>query len=158
MVLATTVPPEVCTDTELLEAYQEQHVTVEPGFRWIKNPAAISPVWLEKPERIAALAMLTVVGLLVYAVIQRQVRLYLREHDRQLPGNKGLTATPTAAVVFALFTPVMLVHCTVDNIPSLQVHGVQDYHLLICDAVGIAQGWYQGVATGQNSLPRTIPP
>jgi transposase len=33
-------------------------------------------VWLEKPERIAALAMLTVVGLLVYAVIQRQVRLY----------------------------------------------------------------------------------
>src|SRR5499427_9282012 len=45
-VLATTVSPEVCTDTELLEAYQEQHVTVEPGFRWIKNPAAISPVWL----------------------------------------------------------------------------------------------------------------
>ena len=64
-VLATTLRPEVCTDTELLQAYQEQHVTVEPGFRWIKNPAAISPVWLEKPERIAALAMLTVVGLLV---------------------------------------------------------------------------------------------
>jgi transposase len=81
-VLATTVPLEVCTDTEVLQAYQEQHITVEPGFRWIKNPAAISPVWLEKPERIAALAMLTVVGLLVYAVIQRQVRLYLCEHER----------------------------------------------------------------------------
>jgi len=157
-VLATTVPPEVCTDTEVLQAYQEQHSTVEPGFRWIKNPAAISPVWLEKPERIAALAMLTVVGLLVYAVIQRQVRLYLHEHERQLPGNKGLTATPTAAVVFALFTPVMLVHCTVDDIPSLQVHGVQDYHRLICDAVGIAQTWDQGVATEQNSPPWTTPP
>src|SRR5215475_9039885 len=157
-VLATTVQPEVCTDTAILQAYQEQHSTVEPGFRWIKNPAAISPVWLEKPQRIAALAMLTVVGLLVYAVIQRQVRLYLREHERHIPGNKGLTATPTAAVVFALFTSVMLVHCTVDHIPSLQVHGVRDYHLLICDAVGIAQGWYQGVATGQNSLPRTTPP
>jgi len=152
------VPPEVCTDTEILQAYQEQHITVEPGFRWIKNPAAISPVWLEKPERIAALAMLTVVGLLVYAVIQRQVRLYLREHERHIPGNKGLTATPTAAVVFALFTSVMLVHCTVDDIPSLQVHGVQDHHLLICDAVGIAPTWYQGVATGQNSLLRTTPP
>src|SRR5262249_7922952 len=135
-VLATTVPPEVCTDTELLQAYQEQHITVEPGFRWIKNPAAISPVWLEKPERMAALAMLTVMGLLVYAVIQRHVRLYLREHERYIPGNKGLTATPTAAVVFALFTPVMLVYCTVDDIPSLQVHGVQDYHRLICEAVG----------------------
>src|SRR5215470_16898894 len=85
-VLATTVGPERCTDAELLQAYQEQHITVEPGFRWIKNPAAISPVWLEKPERIAALAMLTVVGLLVYAVIQRQVRLYLRDHNQYLPG------------------------------------------------------------------------
>jgi len=157
-VLATTVRPEGCPDAELLQAYQEQHITVEPGFRWIKNPAAISPVWLEKPERIAALAMLTVVGLLVYAVIQRQVRLYLHEHERAIPGNKGLTATPTAAVVFALFTPVMLVHCTVDDIPSLQVHGVQDYHQLICDAVGIAQTWYQGGTTEQNSPPWTTPP
>ena len=61
-VLATTGPPEGGTDTEILQAYQEQHITVEPGLRWIKIPAAISPVWLEKPERMAALAMLTVVG------------------------------------------------------------------------------------------------
>src|SRR5262249_59804800 len=74
-VLATTLRSEQCTDVEMLQAYQEQHITVEPGFRWIKNPAAISRVWLEKPERIAALAMLTVVALLVDAVIQRQVRL-----------------------------------------------------------------------------------
>jgi len=62
-VLATTVCAEACTDAEILQAYQEQHTTVEPGFRWIKTPAAISPVWLEKPERTAALAMLAVVGL-----------------------------------------------------------------------------------------------
>jgi hypothetical protein len=61
-VLATTVHVEVGTNTEIPHAYQEQLTTVEPGFHWIKNPAAISPVWLEKPERIAALAMLTVVG------------------------------------------------------------------------------------------------
>jgi hypothetical protein len=115
-------------------------------------------VWLEKPERIAALAMLTVVGLLVYAVIQRQVRLYLRDHDRHVPGNKGPTATPTAAVVVALFTPVMRVQCAIDNTPSFQVHGVQDYHLLVCDAVGIDQAWYHGVVPGQNSLPWTTPP
>jgi hypothetical protein len=84
---------------EILQAYQEQHSTVEPGFRWSKNPAAIGPVWLEKPEWIAALAMLTVVRLLLYAVIQRQVRLYLRDHQPQVPGNKGPTATPTAAVL-----------------------------------------------------------
>jgi len=157
-VLATTLRPEECTDTEMLQAYQEQHIPLDPGFRWIKHPAAISPVWLEKPERIAALAMLTVVGLLVYAVIPRQVRLYLRDHARHIPGNKGPTATPTAAVVFALFTPVTLVHCAVDNAPLLEVHGLQDYHRLVCEAVGIDHAWYQGAAAGQNSLMLTTPP
>jgi len=28
-------------------------------------------------------------GLLVYSISQRQVRLYLRTHDQQIPGNKG---------------------------------------------------------------------
>jgi hypothetical protein len=91
-------------------------------------------------------------------VIQRQVRLSLREPARHIPGHKGLTATPPAAGVFALFTPVMLVYSTVDNSPSLQGHGVPDYHRLICDAVGIAQTWYRGGTTGQNSLLRTTPP
>jgi hypothetical protein len=53
-VLATTIGGEACTDAEILQAYHDQHSTVEPGFRWIKTPAAIAPVWLEKPERIAA--------------------------------------------------------------------------------------------------------
>ena len=53
-VLATTVSAEGGADGEILEAYQDQNTTVESGFRWSKNPAAIAPVWLEKPERIAA--------------------------------------------------------------------------------------------------------
>jgi transposase len=157
-VLATTLRSEQCTDIEMLQAYQEQHTTVEPGFRWSKNPAAISPVWLEKPKRIAALAMLTVVGLLVYAVIQRQVRLYLRDHAQHVPGNKGPTATPTAAVVFALFAPVTLVQLAVGNTTSHQVYGIQDHHRLVCEAVGIDPAWYLGVTTEQNSRPRTTPP
>jgi len=142
-VLATTVSAEVCTDAEILQAYQEQHTTVEPGFRWIKNPAAISPVWLEKSEQIAALAMLTVVGLLVYSIIQRQVRLYLRTHDQQLPGNKGATATPTAAVVLALFAQVALIRFGIGEHEVEQIYGVQPHHLLLCDALGLDHAWYE---------------
>jgi len=149
MVLATTVSAAACTDAEILQAYQEQHTTVEPGFRWIKNPAAISPGWLEKPERIAALAILTVVGLLVYSIIQRQVRLYLRTHDQQLPGNKGLTATPTAAVVLALFAQVALVQFRLGEQEGEQIYGVQPHHLLICDALGLDASWY-AVSPGEK--------
>src|SRR5262249_18415528 len=127
-VLATTVGAESCTDTEILQAYQEQHSTVEPGCRWSTNPAAISPVRREKPARLAALARLRVGGLLVSGVIQRQVGLYLQDEAQQVPGNQGPTATPTAAVVFALFAPVMLGQFVMENATSLQVHGLPDHH------------------------------
>jgi transposase len=149
-VLATTVPPEGGTDAEILQAYQDQNTTVEAGFRWIKNPAAIAPVWLEKPERIAALAMLTVVGLLVYSIIQRQVRLYLRTHDQQLPGNKGLTAAPTAAVVLALFAQVALIQLGIDDQQIEQIYGVQPHHLLLCDALGLNHSWYEAPSAQKN--------
>jgi transposase len=149
-VLATTVSAEACTDAEVLQAYQEQHTSVESGFRWIKNPAAISPVWLEKPERIAALAMLTVVSLLVYTVIQRQVRLYLRTHNQQLPGNKGETVTPTAAVVLALFAQVALVHFWIGEQEGAQVYGLQPHHLLIWEALGLDSSWYEAPSTPKH--------
>ena len=142
--------PEECPDADILQAYQDQNTTVEPGFRWIKNPAAISPVWLEKPERIAALAMLTVLGLLVYSVIQRQVRLYLRTHDQQIPGNKGMTATPTAAVGLALFAQVFMIQLGVDDQQVEQMYGVQSYHLRLCDALGLDSSWY-GVPSAQKT-------
>ena len=44
---------------------------------------------------------------------------------------KGPTATPTAAVVCALLTPVMLVQFAMDQTISLQVHGIQDDHLIV---------------------------
>jgi transposase len=149
-VLATTVRAEAGTDAEILKAYQDQNTTVESGFRWIKNPAAISPVWLEKPERIAALAMLTVLGLLVSSIIQRQVRLYLRTHDQQIPGNKGATATPTAAVVLALFAQVALVQCLIGDQEVEQVYGVQPHHLLLCDALGLDSSWYKVSSAQKN--------
>jgi transposase len=149
-VLATTLRAEACADAEILKAYQDQNTTVEPGFRWIKNPAAIAPVWLEKPERIAALAMLTVVGLLVYSLIQRQVRLYLHTHAQQVPGNKGATATPTAAVVVSLFAQVALVQLWIDDQEVVQVYGVQPHHLLICDALGLDSSWYAVPSAHKN--------
>lgn len=146
-VLATTVDAETCSDAQILRVYQEQNSTVELGLRWIKNPAAITPMWLEKPERIAALAMLTVVGLLVYGLIQRQVRLYLQNSEQHVPGNKGPTDTPTAAVVLSLLTPVMMVQVQVDKTTVRQVYGWQDHHGRVCDALGIDRSWYEAHPT-----------
>jgi hypothetical protein len=51
-----------------------------------------------------------------------------------------------------------LVHCAVDNVPILHVHGIREEHLIICEAMGIDHAWYQGAAAGQNSLLSATPP
>ena len=107
-------------------------------------------MWLEKPERLAALARLTVIGLLVSSVIQRQVRLYLRTHDQQSPGNKGLTATPTAAVVVARFAQVSMIQLGVADQQVEQMYGVQSPHLLLWAALGLDASWYAVPSAQKN--------
>ena len=94
--------------------------------------------------------MRTVLGLLVYRVIQRQVRLHLRTHDQQLPGNKGLTAIPTAAVVVALFAQGVLVQLWRDDQEVAQLSGVQPSHLLVCAALGLDASWYEASSAKKN--------
>jgi transposase len=138
LVLATTIEESTCSDAEIVTAYRDQTTTVERGFRWIKNPAAIHPVWLEKRERIAALAMLTVVGLLVYGLIQRQVRQYLLEHHEKIPGNKGETESPTATVVFESFATLTRVELRIGKVREDQFHGWQAHHERVFRALGLS--------------------
>lgn len=152
LVLATTIDEQSCGDAEIVQAYRDQTATVERGFRWIKNPAAISPVWLEKPKRMAALAMLTVVGLLVYGLIQRQVRQYLALHEASIPGNKGPTGIPTATVIFESFATVTRVELTLEDMRVSQIQGWQAHHERICQALELNYSIYEVPATLENYM------
>ena len=152
LVLATTIEEWICSDAEIVRAYRDQTTPVERGFRWIKNPAAIHPVWLEKRERIAALAMLTVVGLLVYGLIQRQVRQYLQEHEATLPGNKGETDNPTATVVFESLTTLIRLELSIDGVTVYQFHGWQAHHERVFQALGLPSLVDDGLGTQKNDL------
>ena len=104
-------------------------------------------MWLEKRERIAALAMLTVVGLLVYGLIQRQVRQYLQEHEATIPGNKGETHVPTATVIFESFATLSRVELNVDGVTLYQFHGWQVHHERVFQALGLPSLIDEGLAT-----------
>jgi hypothetical protein len=79
LVLATNV-----ASADLLRAYQGQS-TVELGFRRAENPAAVAPVFLETPTRIAALGCVYVIALLVYNLGERHVRKCLVEQGKPCP-------------------------------------------------------------------------
>lgn len=61
-----------------------------------------------------------------------------------------MTATPTAAVVLALFTQVALVQLWIDDHEVAQLSGVQPYHLLVCDALGLDASWYAVPSAQKN--------
>jgi hypothetical protein len=132
-------------------------MTVAPGVRWIKTPAASSPVWVEQPERIAALAMLTGLGVLVSAVIQRPVRLDLHTHGQWMRGNQGDTAIPTAAVGLSWCAPVAMVQGQRGNTEVHQVYGGHNHHLMIGDALGLDRVWYEAPPAQPHGEPAHTP-
>ncbi len=54
-----------------------------------------------------------------------------------------MTATPTAAVVWALFAPVAMVQLCLGNTAMRQMYGVHEYHLRVCEALGLDHSWYE---------------
>ncbi len=99
--ILVTLPDCASTDAELLAACKDQ-AGVDNAFRWLKEPASVAPIFLEKEERIAALALIYVLAYMVYTLIQRRMRAKLAEQETTVPGNKGRTAKPTTEVIFRL--------------------------------------------------------
>ncbi len=89
------------TDADLLRAYKGQPA-VERSFKWAKNAAAIAHIFLETPTRIAALGCVYLIALLVYALIERQVRKSLAMRGETLPDRPAHSQRPTAGTVFQL--------------------------------------------------------
>ncbi len=92
----------LASDVELFELYSDQD-RVEQAKKWLKGPLRVAPIFLELPERIAALGVVYVIALMVNALIQRDVRRQLAKAGTTMPGNKGWTAKPTTQVLFRLF-------------------------------------------------------
>jgi len=138
---ATTGPAEVGSDAALLQASQAPHTTGEPGWRWRQPPAASAPVWLEKPQRKAALAILRGVGWLGSSRLPRLVRLARPTPDQQRPGTQGLPAPPPAAVGVTVGAHVVLIQCVRGAQAVGRLSGGQPHHLLLWDALGLDRSW-----------------
>jgi transposase len=93
----------------LLREYKEQH-RVERGFRFLKDPLFFTAsVFVKTPERVAAIAMVMGLCLLVYALGERLLRRALEEGGTSIRHQTGKpTQRPTLRWVFQLFQAVHL--------------------------------------------------
>ncbi|MEJ7814779.1 MAG: IS1634 family transposase [Rubrobacter sp.] len=93
----------------LLHEYKAQHV-VERGFRFLKDPMFFtSSVFVKSPKRVAAIALVMGLSLLVYALGERALRRALKEAEAKVRHQTGkLTDRPTLRWIFQLFQAVHL--------------------------------------------------
>ena len=89
----------------MLENYKDQGVSVERGFRFLKDPLFFAhSLFLKKPERIMALLMIMGLSLLIYSLAERKLRQALKEMNATIPDQRRkLTQSPTIRWIFQLF-------------------------------------------------------
>jgi len=115
LVATNVLDPTRLSDQELIQTYKDQH-SVERGFAFLKDPLFLaSSVFVKKPERIVALALVMVLCLLVYRLVYRLAEHRLRQQlavtGQTIPSqvNKP-TDRPTMRWVFQCFEGVDLLH------------------------------------------------
>ncbi len=85
VLLCTNVPLERLTAGEVIKKYKEQ-VSVEQTFDFIKSPIQIRPLWLHSPRRLAGLAFLIMLAVLIAALIEYYVRQHIAKNKKPLKG------------------------------------------------------------------------
>src|SRR5918994_1961372 len=109
-ILATNVlDDELFSKEVLVREYKGQH-TVERGFRFLKDPMFFtSSVFVKSPKRVATIALVMGLCLLVYALGERVLRLALEKEGTTVRHQTGkLTDRPTLRWVFQIFQAVHL--------------------------------------------------
>ena len=79
-VLISNVSDDKYSATEILKIYKEQY-GIEKNFGFLKDPLIVNDLFLKKPERIEALGFILVLSLLIWRLLERCTRKYIKEKN-----------------------------------------------------------------------------
>jgi transposase len=145
-VLASSVlDKEKLPDDELLKVYKGQS-GVESNFKWTKNPAAVAPIFLNTDGRILALGFVYLVALMVYTLMERQIRKKLIEEGKVIKGNKGKTNNPTGEVLFWNLSGISVISYFIGDQIHKKTANLTQMHELIVSLFDFDMQIYQGPA------------
>ena len=101
--------PDSVSSRDLLFAYKDQGY-VERNFGFLKDDAIVNSLFLKSPERIEALGLILVLSLLVWRLIERTMRLSLKQTDSTITGwDKKQTSRPTSFMMTTYFTAIPVI-------------------------------------------------
>jgi transposase len=128
--LVTNLTPDQADPAEVLRRYKGQGV-VERRYREVKGPLAIAPIFLEHNRRIHALITVITLALLVYCLIERQVRRAL-EPTRTMAGlyPDNRKVRPTGHMILYHLESLTLRPGTTTDPPAILISQGVQAHLL----------------------------
>jgi hypothetical protein len=109
--LLTNLEPGQADPEEVFRRYKGQHV-VERRYGEFKGPLAVAPLFLKTNRRITALITVICLALLIFCLIERQVRNALRPNGEMmtgLPGYRLTPARPTGRTIFQALADLRLI-------------------------------------------------
>lgn len=114
-VLLTNVPIEgeqAIDSAGLLRTYKGQY-SVESDFAFLKDPLVVNDVFLKTPSRIDALGMVLIIALMIWRLMERSMRAYVKNTATVLPGwANRQTDKPTSFMMSTAVVGIMVARST----------------------------------------------
>ena len=133
-VLITNEPEEAVgglNSKELLRAYQDQH-SVEQNFGFLKDPVIVNALFLKSPRRIEALGLILVLALMVWRLMERTMRVSLKESNAKVVGwNNRQTSRPTSFMMTTKFVSVIVIRTAERRFLAEPLDPIQERYLQI---------------------------
>jgi transposase len=133
-VLITNEPEEAVgglSSKELLRAYQDQH-SVEQNFGFLKDPVIVNALFLKTPRRIEALGLILVLALMVWRLMERTMRVSLKESSSKVVGwNNRQTSRPTSFMMTTKFVSVIVIRTAERRFLAEPLDQIQETYLQI---------------------------
>ena len=127
--LLTNQTPNEAGPAGILRSYKGQEA-VERRYHGFKGPLAVAPMFLRNNKRMTALITVICLALLIYCLIERQVRTAIAPATN-LPGlNAGRPAKPTTDLIFKALRTLRLIAATNGSPPVIPQPSPHQVHLL----------------------------
>lgn len=107
-VLITNISKARASAPEILKIYKEQNF-IEQNFVFLKDPLVVNDLFLKLPHRIEALGLICVLALLLWRLMERNMRKNVSRNNTFLKGwNNRPTDRPTSYMMFSKFGSVQI--------------------------------------------------
>jgi transposase len=123
---------------DIIQIYRKDQQGVERSFRFLKDPSYFADAFfLKNPARIEALLCVMTISLLLYALLQRKLRLNLKAEQKFIPDQKKkLYQKPTMRWVNMNFEGVDVTKIHVGDDVKYYFHRMNKFVEVVLDVLG----------------------